>query len=346
MTIPTHTHHDVDESNTELYSNLTEVDVNFSKFYCIGSAKKVNEDFTVKLTKLTYLPKVAEPRRDWVASVAVPSFIAHRDSGNKVTKFATIGTGSGLDAVGALEVFPLEQLAMTDLHPAVVQAAAGNVFAATEGQPALAKVVNSMIALPGDLCTPLQVKPISFDLIYENLPNIPLDTKMRKLFSGQTSSTYVPERHEKVVNIANDSLLALHWLCMVQARELLALQGAIISSMGGRVPISNMITMSESAGYNPDVLTYTWKIQSEPEEVIGGYKRNQEEGMGPFYFYPADVLEETFKDRSPAMSTKEALQLEEALLPYRLDAVEAYNKHKTGELVVAHTVVCLRSKMV
>ncbi len=239
-----------------------------------------------------------------MASVAVPSFIAHRDSGNKVTKFATIGTGSGLDAVGALEVFPLEQLAMTDLHPAVVQAAAGNVLAATEGIHALSKVVNSMIALPGDLCSPLQVKPISFDLIYgkfpnpsaiyfvsscfplENLPNIPLDTKMRKLFSGQTSSTYVPERHEKIVNIANDSLLALHWLCMVQARELLAPQGAIISSMGGRVPISNMITMSESAGYNPDVLTYTWKIQSEPEEVIGGYKRNQEEGLGPVGFFP------------------------------------------------------------
>ncbi|KAF8915403.1 hypothetical protein CPB85DRAFT_1294289 [Mucidula mucida] len=311
MTIPTHTHHEVDESNPELYSNLAEVDVNFSKFYCIGSAKKVKEDFTVKLTKLTYLPKVAEPRRDWVASVAVPSFIAHRDSGNKVTKFATIGTGSGLDAVGALEVFPLEQLAMTDLHPAVVQAAAGNVRAATEGIHALSKVVNSMIALPGDLCSPLQVKPISFDLIYE--------------------------RHEKIVNIANDSLLALHWLCMVQARELLAPQGAIISSMGGRVPISNMITMSESAGYNPDVLTYTWKIQSEPEEVMG---------LGPFYFYPADVLEETFKDRSPAMSTKEALQLEDVLCPHRLDAVEAYEKHKAGELVVAHTVVCIRSKMV
>ncbi len=46
------------------------------------------------------------------------------------------------------------------------------------------------------------------------------------------------------------------------------------------------------------------------------------------------------------MSTKEALQLEDVLCPHRLDAVEAYEKHKAGELVVAHTVVCIRSKMV
>ena len=104
---------------------------------------------------------------------------------------------------------------------------------------------------------------------------------MRKLFSGQTSSTYVPERHEKIVDIADNNLLALHWLAIVQARGILAPGGAIISSMGGRVPIKSMLTMSESAGFNPDVLIYTWKIQSEPEEVIGGYKRNQEDGLGP-----------------------------------------------------------------
>jgi hypothetical protein len=39
--------------------------------------------------------------------------------------------------------------------------------------------------------------------------------------------------------------------------------------------------MAFEAGYSADILTYTWKIQSEPEEVIGGYKKNQEDGHGP-----------------------------------------------------------------
>jgi hypothetical protein len=39
--------------------------------------------------------------------------------------------------------------------------------------------------------------------------------------------------------------------------------------------------MAVEAGYSTKILTYTWKIQSEPEEVIGGYKKNQEDGLGP-----------------------------------------------------------------
>lgn len=334
-----------DESNPELFSNLTQVDVNFSEFYCIGKPDKINEHFTVHLTKLTYLPKVADPRRDWVASVAVPAFVSHKKSGRTVTSFATVGTGSGLDAIGALEVFDLEKLAITDLHPAVVQAAAENIRAATAGQPRLQNVVDTLVSSPGDLLSPLADRKGEFDLIYENLPNIPLDPAARALFSGQTSSTYVAERHEKIVDVADESLLALHWLCMVQAKDLLAPGGSILSSMGGRVDISSMISMCRSAGYNPEVLIYTWKVQSEPEEVIGGYRTHQEKGHRLFYFYPADVLEEAFKGRSPAMTTAEALELEGELEPHRMDAVAAYTAHTSGRITVAHTVVVMRNTM-
>jgi hypothetical protein len=88
----------------------------------------------------------------------------------------------------------------------------------------------------------------------------------------------VGERHEKIPAIAHDSLLALHWLALVQAKNLLAPGGVMLSSMGGRVPLVAMLEMARSAGYCAQVLTYTWKIQSEPEEVIGGYKKNQEDG--------------------------------------------------------------------
>ena len=54
--------------------------------------------------------------------------------------------------------------------------------------------------------------------------------------------------------------------------------------MGGRVPIQSMLSMAKSVGFQAEVLIYTWKIQSEPEEVIGGYKKNQEDGLGPVSF--------------------------------------------------------------
>ncbi|KAF8876854.1 hypothetical protein BD779DRAFT_1677605 [Infundibulicybe gibba] len=295
-------------TNPELFSGLTEID-------------KIATDFTIRLTEYTYLPKVAEPRRDWVASVAVPAFVAHGAT-NTVKKFATIGTGGGLDAVAALEVFDLEKLAITDLHPAVVAAATHNIKAAAGGNPALAHTIQNLIALPGDICTPLAQEAGQFDLIYENLPNIPIDA-VHIIDAGQTSSTYVPVRTEIIPPVATDNLLALHWLALRQARHILSPTGAIISSMGGRVPISSM-------------------IQSEPEEVIGGYKKNQEAGMGPFYFYPASVLESTFKSLSPAAAGLDAANIERQIAPHRLDAVEAYQAYKTGT-TVAHTVVVVRS---
>ena len=60
----------------------------------------------------------------------------------------------------------LKKLALTDLHPAVVQAAAANVRIATAGKDALKKVVTEMIALPGDLLSPLAHHKGGFELIY------------------------------------------------------------------------------------------------------------------------------------------------------------------------------------
>jgi methylase of polypeptide subunit release factors len=83
-----------------------------------------------------------------------------------VRRFATIGTGSGLDAIAALDLFNLEGLAITDLHPAVVQAATCNIKAASAGCGVLAKTVESLIARPGDLLDPLRDQIGQFDLIY------------------------------------------------------------------------------------------------------------------------------------------------------------------------------------
>ncbi|KAJ7929235.1 hypothetical protein B0H13DRAFT_2310700 [Mycena leptocephala] len=266
-------------ASAELYSDLTKVDVDFEAFFLIGKPRNVLPRFTLKLTPLTYLPKVDNPRRDWVSSVAVPAFLAHRAQ-NTVRAFATIGTGAGLDAIAAVDIFDLERVAITDLHQAVVDAAAENIRTATAGLGV------NLIAAAGDILDPLAT------------------------------------------------------LCL--AKPLLSATGAVISSIGGRVSIDILLEMAFEAGYSADILTYTWKIQSEPEEVIGGYKKNQEDGHGPFYFYPAAVLEEAFHGLDPAVAGTQAKEIEKALLDHRIDATVAYELHRNG-LVIGHTVAIVRS---
>ncbi|KAJ7702317.1 hypothetical protein B0H17DRAFT_1043686 [Mycena rosella] len=319
-------------TGSELYSDLNEVTVNFEDFFSIGKPQKVLSQFTFKLTQLTYLPKVNNPRRDWVASVAVLAFLAH-GAQNQVRAFVTVGTGSGLDAIAAFEIFELDRLAITDLHPAVVHAAVENIRSAILGRDVF------IFAAAGDILAPLVGG--KYDLIYENLPNIPLGPQ-QTINAGQTSSTYVPCRFENIPAIATENLLALHFLALVQAKPLLSSTGAGISSIGGRVPIAVLLKMASEAGYTAEILAYTWKIQSEPEEVIGGYKKNQVDGHGPFYFYPASVLEKAFHSLSPAVAGGQAADIEKSLLSFRVDALGAYELHRNG-LIMAHTVAIVRS---
>ncbi|KAJ7106576.1 hypothetical protein C8R44DRAFT_638240, partial [Mycena epipterygia] len=309
--------------------------VDFEVFFLIGKPHKVSSHSTLKLTELTYLPKVDNPRRDWVASVAVPAFMAY-SAQKKVRSFATIGTGAGLDAIAAVEIFDLERLVITDLHQAVVDAAAKNVRTATAG---FSKV--RLFDAARDILVPLVNEGGVYDQIYENLPNIPLSIG-HCIDAGQTSSTYVPGRFEDIPSVATENLLALHFLALTQAKQLLSPSGAVISSIGGRVSVAVLLKMAFEAGYKGEILTYIWKIRSEPEEVIGGYKKNQEDGHGPFYFYPTTVLEEVFHSLHPAVTGSQAADIEKSLFNHRVDASAAYDLHKDG-VVMGHTVAIVRS---
>ena len=101
---------------------------------------------------------------------------------------------------------------------------------------------------------------------------------------GQTSSTYIGDRKsDDVPHFVSAVLLDLHYVCLVQARTLGLVRGssAILSNMGGRIPVGVMMKMAEAAGYDGRVLVLSWKEQSEPEAVIGGYADHQQNGLGP-----------------------------------------------------------------
>ena len=104
------------------------------------------------------------------------------------------------------------------------------------------------------------------------------------LCSGQTSSTYVGDRAaDNIPEFVSAALLDLHYVCLIQAKNLgiLSCSGALLSSMGGRVPLEVMFKMAAAAGYVGRVLSLSWKKQSEPEAVIGGYAEHEKQGLGP-----------------------------------------------------------------
>jgi len=316
--------------------------VDFKTYYrSPAPPKKLPSSFEIEIDDSTYLPKVDEPTTDWVSMVATPAFKAYNDlRPGEVRKFATIGTGSGLDAIIASEIYNLDHLAITDLHHNVLGTAARNVVSVVGASKGTGSTIIS--AAYGDLLTPLLGAGVKFDLIYENLPNIPIEATEDEITAGQTSATYIEERTEKLPPIAQKNLLSLHFLAIKQADALLAPSGHILSSIGGRLPVKDIIAMALAAGVAAQVHTYTWKEQSEPEEVIGGYVHHQKKGLGPFHWYPVEVLKGVFQGLSAAEAGAQVYRLEGELEAHKLDAVAAYDSYKRG-VKMGHTVVVIRS---
>ena len=129
---------------------------------------------------------------------------------------------------------------------------------------------------------------------------------------------------------------------MLQAKDFLAPRGAVLSTLGGRVPLDIFLSLAKLAGYVPSFLTYTWKIQADPLEVISNHAQKQKQGYGPFYFYRADVLREAFATVDVETSGKNALDIERTLASERLDAVHAYAAFQKG-VTIGHTVAVLKS---
>jgi len=295
------------------------------------------DDLILFLGSNTYQPKVSNLESDWIARVCAPAFTRFFETfDQKVKNFCTIGTGSGLDAIVAIEVFNPNSVTMTDIHRSVAELAARNVLSNT-------KIVNSPLvrSLVGSGTEPLRSLGLKFDLIYENLPNIP-NSNYHQVNQGINSSTFYNPRSGTLPGGIRKNLLELHYLFVSEAREFLTDKGAIVSSIGGRISIADILEVSEFSGLSGSILHYSWKIQSEPDDVIGGYALFERMGYGPFKFYPVEILDKTFAAQSTGDTANHAKEIELSLESHKIDARTALKRSRRGELI-GHTVVALAS---
>ncbi|WP_420345474.1 hypothetical protein [Pelagibius sp.] len=321
--------------------DLASVEVSAKTFLGLAQPSCLTDTLRLRLTDQCYLPKGQAPMQDWVARVACPAFLAYRhahpEAAAVLKRFCTIGTGAGLDALAAAEVLKPAVIAITDLHRAVVDQAMANILANLKRPDSV--ILRSGV---GDLLTPFDGSGLRFDLIYENLPNIPLPADV-SLDDGQASSSFIAPRGEAIPPLARDYLLDLHIAFLLQARRCLSPGGAVLCSIGGRLPLRAMLRSFAAVDYRAEILLYSWKIQSEAEEVIGGYAEAQTRGHGPFHFYLAEDLDAAFAGAAPIRSTREALALESALASKRIDPASALKLHRAGR-TIGHTAAVIEGR--
>ena len=313
------------------------VDVN--KYLALnGATKRIKDYLSIEVADHAYLPKTEDIKSDWVAYIAAPAFKLIREKlGHDIDSFVSIGTGSGIDVLTGIELLGAKRVGFTDLQRSVVAAAAQNVRNNLKSNNIEFEFGD------GDLLQPLKNGKRNYDVIYENLPNVPLANNT-KIEDKRNSGHYLEKREEAIPEFVHEQMLDLHYLALKQARDYLAENGAVYSTLGGRVPLSAFIKLGELAGFHSEIFTYSWKVQAEPEDVISGYAAQEKAGLGPFRFYRAEDLQKAFANVSVKDSGSRVFEIEKSLDSVKLSATAAYEAFKKGE-VIGHTVAVLKSSV-
>ena len=224
---------------------------------------------------------------------------------------------------------------LTDLHADVVQAATINVYNHLVDTKA-----TKLIAGRGELSVPLNFSGRKFDIVYENLPNIPLPEN-GDINDGMASSSFA--RGVPNEGAAGQFLLGLHAQFLKDSASFLSQEGRVLSSIGGRIPLEAILTMAKEAGCESSILSYTWKIQSEAPEVVSGYAEWEANGKGPFHFFRHEDVERAFeKQPSSAIAAQNAFEIEQELAKSKITATEAL-KLLDKNVRLAHTAVVIES---
>jgi hypothetical protein len=266
----------------------------------------------------------------WLA-VAFRAF-ARLAAGCPIRDFLIVGSGNGLDALGAIEIFDLRSLTVTELFEQGLAVVRESVLANVDNEraPELRFYAGDLLA-----CVPAEA---SFDLVYENLPNIPAAPDV-DLELGVNSGRFFRASDADVPEPFADHLLALHYRCLRQAWPHVRPGGGVLTAIGGRMPDDVVLGLHRACGYEPELVAFDVKLQAEPQLVLPGYSRAEAERGVAFTFYAAEAVETVASHRRAGLEGAElARAVAGALRRLSMPAGEAERRSSRGEQV-AHSVV-------
>lgn len=253
-------------------------------FAGLGKRVRIADTISVALTEHTYLPS-GELTEGWFQNIlrAYGALGAQHSAGGFAPRsFGSIGVGPGLDAIAAVEMLNVTDLVLTDVHDDVVELAKANVLA---NCPDIAPP--RVQAFLSDVCSGLIQRQVKVDLLYENLPNLPLAEV--EIGEGVTTASFFGrERMRSIPALFSTHRLVLHYIFLQQAHQCLTSRGAVICCIGGRIPIAVVRSMFDDCGYLPHTLNFDMVRQFESEKVLAGYVEAEAESGILFKFYPYD----------------------------------------------------------
>ena len=305
---------------------LSTVDV--TDFLAPYPARRVRRPIRLELTRHSY-PVEQSVAESWLR-LAFRAF-ARLAGRMQVRDLLIIGTGNGLDALGALEIFDLTSLVVTDLFEESLSVSLRNVLAHLDEQSG-----TEIDFRAGDLlaCVPPERR---FCLIYRTFPTFarPRGWTSRLAPSAAGSST-------RPGSACPSSSSHTSWRSTTNACSrrggYLRDGGGILTAIGGRIPLDVAFDLHRSCGYAPELVIFDAKIQTEPELVLSGYARVEEEAGVAFRFYTPEVIEIVAEARRTGLEGEElALAVEGELIQHVMSATEALARCRQGR-PVAHSV--------
>jgi hypothetical protein len=277
-------------------------------------------------------PLETTPEQSWLP-IAFRAFARLADT-MAVEDLLIVGTGNGLDALGALEIFDLRSLTVTDLHAESLAVARANILGHLHDRDAV-----ELHFHVGDLlsCVPPQRR---FSLVYENLPNLPAPTGA-ELRRGTISGRFFAGRELEVPELFATHLLALHFRCLEDARPRLTERGGVLTAIGGRIPHDVAFELHRTAGYRPALVAFDVKVQVEPELVIPPYRDAEAHSDVEFTFYSPEAIALVADARRSGLDGQElADAVSGDLRGLSMSAGEAEERTRRGQ-PVAHSVLMI-----
>jgi hypothetical protein len=305
--------------------------VDATEFLAPLPRRRVRRPVRLRLTDDTY-PLEPSPEQAWLP-VAFRAFAALR-ARLDVADLLILGTGNGLDALGAAEIFDLRTLAVTDLHEAAVEVARENVLAHLEdpGAPRLAFHAGDLFdgVPPGE----------RFSLVYENLPNLPA-APAADLRRGTVAGRFFAGRADDVPAPFGAYRLALHHRCLLAARPRLRDGGGVLTAIGGRMPHEVAFDLHRACGYRPSLVAFDVKLQVEADLVVPPYRDAEAEHGLPFTYYAPEAIGLVATARATGLDGQAlADAVADDLAALRVSAHEAAERVAAGRSV-AHSVLMI-----
>jgi len=250
--------------------------------------------------------------------------------------FITVGTGPGIDALGAHYIFHPDFIRVTDINKEAAKIALKNLRSnlLQESQVISACSFGNLLEVDLDEWgIPTKASPI--DLIYANLPNIPIKNVD---VTSSKAATYINE--ELLLDCPNTlkhNLLGLQYAFLQQAEKKLTRGGSTVIAFGLRIPYEEVMRLFALVGLKLEELFANFKIQTQPEEVISGYSLAEKKFGKIFTFYDYDGV----IGSGLLGQCRGGEQMQRKLLPFALTSQQALTAYHEGKRL-GHIVAILR----